>query len=74
MPLMPYSPDYVTPDTSKNNTTYDTDLTDEQWGIVAPLLPHRRTRPARSSPPTYHYSAGSVVTDREVIGREPHDG
>ena len=36
---MPYSPDYVPPDTSKNNTTYDTDLTDDQWAIVAPLLP-----------------------------------
>ena len=36
---MPYSSDYVPPDTSKNNTTYDTDLTDDQWAIVAPLLP-----------------------------------
>ena len=36
---MPYSPDSVPPDTSKNNTTCDTDLTDEQWAIVSPLLP-----------------------------------
>ena len=36
---MPRRPDYVPPDTSKNNTTYDTDLTDQQWAIVAPLLP-----------------------------------
>ncbi len=36
---MPYSPDYVPPDTSNNNTTYDTDLTDAQWAVVAPLLP-----------------------------------
>ena len=36
---MPYSPDYVPPDTSNNNTTYATDLTDDQWAIVAPLLP-----------------------------------
>lgn len=36
---MPYHPDYVPPDTSKNSTTYDTDLTDDQWAVVAPLLP-----------------------------------
>lgn len=36
---MPYRPDYVPPDTSKNNTTYGTDLTDAQWAIIAPLLP-----------------------------------
>ena len=36
---MPRSPDYVPPDTSTNNTTYETDLTDEQWSIIAPLLP-----------------------------------
>jgi putative transposase len=36
---MPYSPDYVPPDTSKNNTTYDTDLTDAQWQLIEPLLP-----------------------------------
>ena len=40
---MPYSPDYVPPDTSKNNTTYDTDLTDEQWAIVSPMLPPPNT-------------------------------
>ena len=36
---MPYRPDYVPPDTSANNTTYETDLTDAQWAIIAPLLP-----------------------------------
>lgn len=36
---MPRRPDYVPPDTSTNNTTYETDLTDEQWAIIAPLLP-----------------------------------
>lgn len=40
---MPYSSDYVPPDTSKNNTTYDTDLTDEQWAIVSPMLPPPNT-------------------------------
>jgi putative transposase len=36
---MPYHPDYVPPDTSTNNTTYDTDLTDAQWQLIGPLLP-----------------------------------
>ena len=36
---MPRHPDYTPPDTSKNNTTYDTDLTDAQWILVAPFLP-----------------------------------
>ena len=40
---MPYSPDYVPPDTSNNNTTYDTDLTNDQWAIVSPLLPPPNT-------------------------------
>ncbi len=40
---MPYHPDYVPPDTSKNNTTYDTDLADDQWAIVAPLVPPSNT-------------------------------
>jgi putative transposase len=39
MPPMPYSPNYVPPDTSKNNTTYDTDLTDAQWQLITPLVP-----------------------------------
>jgi putative transposase len=29
----------VPPDTSCNNTTYATDLTDEQWALIEPLLP-----------------------------------
>ena len=36
---MPRRPDYIPPDTSKNNTTYDTDLTDAQWALIAPFLP-----------------------------------
>ncbi len=36
---MPRRADYVPPDTSKNNTTYDTDLTDAQWALIAPFLP-----------------------------------
>ena len=36
---MPHRPDYIPPDTSKNNTTYDTDLTDAQWALIAPFLP-----------------------------------
>lgn len=36
---MPYRPTYVPPDTSRNNTTYATDLTDVQWAIISPLLP-----------------------------------
>ena len=36
---MPRRPDFVPPDTSKNNTTYDTDLTDAQWQLIEPLLP-----------------------------------
>jgi putative transposase len=36
---MPRRPDFVPPDTSKNNTTYDTDLTDSQWQLIEPLLP-----------------------------------
>jgi putative transposase len=36
---MPRRPDYVPPDTSKNNTTYVTDLTDTQWALIHPLLP-----------------------------------
>ncbi len=36
---MPRRPDYIPPDTSKNNTTYDTDLTDAQWTLIEPFLP-----------------------------------
>jgi len=36
---MPRRPDHVPPDTSTNNTTYDTDLTDAQWAIIEPMLP-----------------------------------
>ena len=36
---MPRRPDYIPPDTSKSNTTYDTDLTDAQWMLIAPFLP-----------------------------------
>jgi putative transposase len=36
---MPRRPDYVPPDTSTNNTTYETDLTDTQWQLIEPLLP-----------------------------------
>lgn len=36
---MPRRADYVPPDTSRNNTTYETDLTDAQWALIAPLLP-----------------------------------
>ena len=36
---MPRRPDFLPPDTSKNNTTYDTDLTDAQWRMIEPLLP-----------------------------------
>lgn len=36
---MPRRPGYVPPDTSKNNTTYATDLTDAQWQLIEPLLP-----------------------------------
>lgn len=36
---MPRRPDYVPPDTSRNNTTYDTDVTDAQWALIEPLLP-----------------------------------
>jgi len=36
---MPRRPDFVPPDTSKNNTTYDTDLTDARWQLIEPLLP-----------------------------------
>jgi putative transposase len=36
---MPRRPDFVPPDTSKNNTTYDTDLTDTHWQLIEPLLP-----------------------------------
>jgi putative transposase len=36
---MPRRPDYVPPDTSTNNTTYDTDLTNDQWALIEPLLP-----------------------------------
>ena len=36
---MPRRPDFVPPDTSRNNTTYDTDLTDAQWALIAPFLP-----------------------------------
>jgi putative transposase len=39
MTAMPRHPDYLPPDTSKNNTTYDTDLTDAQWILIAPFLP-----------------------------------
>ena len=36
---MPRRPDFVPPDTSTNNTTYDTDLTDAQWPLIEPRLP-----------------------------------
>lgn len=36
---MPRRKDYVPPDTSRNNTSYDTDLTDPQWALIEPLLP-----------------------------------
>ncbi len=36
---MPRRPDFVPPDTSKNNTAYVTDLTDTQWQLIEPLLP-----------------------------------
>lgn len=36
---MLHRPDFLPPDTSKNNTTYDTDLTDAQWQLIEPLLP-----------------------------------
>ena len=36
---MPRRPDSIPPDTSKNNTTSDTDLTDAQWALIAPFVP-----------------------------------
>jgi putative transposase len=36
---MPRRPDLGPPDTSTNNTTYETDLTDAQWQLIEPLLP-----------------------------------
>jgi putative transposase len=36
---MPRRVAFVPPDTSRNNTTYETDLTDAQWALIEPLLP-----------------------------------
>lgn len=36
---MPPRPGFVSPDTTRNNTAYPTDLTDEQWAVIGPLLP-----------------------------------
>lgn len=36
---MPRRKPHPQPDTSRNNTTYDTDLTNAQWALIEPLLP-----------------------------------